>query len=168
MSEFGSSFADQNGISGDVSSFDPVQSNEGGSARNSTNVYLDSSVDIDGSANATTTRDYESRDSEDDPDPLELRKLALSYDYLIYKINDHVSTMADTTYQSILSKQKLIENNYFEDQLHLQDELDHVETLLDNCTQLELEFMKLDQLKMFIDDFKSRLDVLELEYSNLE
>ncbi|KAK6456267.1 uncharacterized protein RJT20DRAFT_5659 [Scheffersomyces xylosifermentans] len=103
-----------------------------------------------------------------DPDPLELRKLALSYDYLIYKINDHVSTLAETTYQSIQNKQQLIEKNYLQDQLKLDEEMKDVDSLLKKCTQLELDFLKLDQLNMFIQDFKQRLDVLEREFSQVE
>ena len=43
--------------------------------------------------------------SNDDPDPLELKKLSLNYDYLMYKIKDYINTLTEQTYQSILSKQ---------------------------------------------------------------
>ncbi|KAK6463156.1 hypothetical protein DFJ63DRAFT_334713 [Scheffersomyces coipomensis] len=105
--------------------------------------------------------------SEADPDPLEIRKLALSYDYLIYKINDHISNLADTTYESITTKQKLIEVNYLEDQLNLSQELTEIDQLLDQCNQLEMEFLKLDQLQIFINDFKNRIEVIEKGFQQL-
>lgn len=99
--------------------------------------------------------------SDDTSDPLELHKLALSYDYLIYKINDHIATLSETTHQSILRKQHLISNDYLQDQLHLTDELKEIDDIMAQCKTLELEFLKLDQLNGFITQFKERVAELE-------
>ncbi|KAK6200241.1 uncharacterized protein RJT21DRAFT_114667 [Scheffersomyces amazonensis] len=107
-------------------------------------------------------------DTDPDPDPLEIKQLALSYDYLIYKINDHIANLADDTYETIRHKQSLIEINYFEDQLDLPGQLQEVDRLLEQCNQLELDFLKLDQLRMFIGDFKNRIDALERGFDELE
>ncbi|KAG7661313.1 uncharacterized protein J8A68_005205 [[Candida] subhashii] len=106
--------------------------------------------------------------SETDPDPLELRQLAVSYDYLIYKIGDHMQTLMETTYASILNKQDLINSEYFDKQLQLSKQFEQIDRMLEPCNKLELEFLKLDQLGMFIADFKQRLNVLESEFSELD
>lgn len=105
--------------------------------------------------------------AHEDADPLELRKLSLSYDYLVYKINDHISTLAETTYQSVLQKQHMIEHDYFHDQLRLHDELAALDALAASSKDLELEFMKLDQLHMFIEQFKERVAELETGFSEV-
>ncbi|RCK55881.1 Biogenesis of lysosome-related organelles complex 1 subunit CNL1 [Candida viswanathii] len=105
--------------------------------------------------------------SNSDPDPLELRKLSLSYDYLMYKINDYINTLTEQTYQSILSKQYQINQEYLNDQLNLFDSYDKIEDLIKTVNNLEMEFLKLDQLEEFILDFKQRLSVLENEFGRL-
>ncbi|RCK60633.1 Biogenesis of lysosome-related organelles complex 1 subunit CNL1 [Candida viswanathii] len=105
--------------------------------------------------------------SNSDPDPLELRKLSLSYDYLMYKINDYINTLTEQTYQSILSKQYQINQEYLNDQLNLFDNYDKIEDLIKTVNNLEMEFLKLDQLEEFILDFKQRLNVLENEFGRL-
>ncbi|KAL6453625.1 CLN1 Biogenesis of lysosome-related organelles complex 1 subunit CNL1 [Candida maltosa Xu316] len=105
--------------------------------------------------------------SNDDPDPLELRKLSLSYDYLMYKIKDYISTLTEQTYQAVVSKQYQINQEYFNDQLKLFDEYENIEQLLKTVNSLEMEFLKLDQLEVFIEDFKDRLNILEHEFGKL-
>ncbi|EGW34965.1 uncharacterized protein SPAPADRAFT_145674 [Spathaspora passalidarum NRRL Y-27907] len=100
----------------------------------------------------------------DDPDPLELRKLALSYDYLMYKINDYISNLTEITYRSIQTKQGLINEEYFDKQLQLSSQFEQIDQMLTTCNQLELEFLKLDQLELFISEFKQRLGKLEQEF----
>lgn len=102
--------------------------------------------------------------SNDDPDPLELKKLSLNYDYLMYKIKDYINTLTEQTYQSILSKQYQINQEYLHDQLNLFDNYETIDEMLKTISQLEMEFLKLDQLEVFIEDFKQRLNVLEHEF----
>lgn len=102
-----------------------------------------------------------------DDDPLELKDLAVEYDYLMYKINDHIANLAEITYQSVTTKRKLIDEEYFDQQLHLDEQLEDADRLIDKCKELELLFMKLDQLYMFVGDFKTRLSTLEREFSQI-
>lgn len=99
-------------------------------------------------------------------DPLELKDLAVKYDYLVYKINDHIASLAEITHQSVQSKRHLIDTEYLDQQLHLDHELAHADKLLLECSELEALFMKLDQLYMFVDDFKARVGRLEREFSH--
>jgi len=102
-----------------------------------------------------------------DDDPLEIKDLAVKYDYLIYKINDHIANLADITHQSVSNKRKLIDEEYFDQQLHLDEQLADADRLIDECKELETLFMKLDQLYMFVGDFKQRVATLEQEFSLL-
>lgn len=109
-----------------------------------------------------------SQEVPEDDDPLHLKQLALNYDYLIYKINDHISTLSEQTYQSVSNKQILIKQNYLQDQLGLDKEMNNINQLIDQCNDLESNFMKLNQLETFVNDFKSRLQYLEEEFSKLD
>lgn len=102
-----------------------------------------------------------------DDDPLEIKDLAVKYDYLIYKINDHITNLAEITHQSIITKRNMIDEDYFNEQLHLDEELQNADKLIGECNLIETLFMKLDQLYMFVGDFKERISVLEREFNNV-
>lgn len=98
-------------------------------------------------------------------DPLGLKELAVSYDYLIYKINDYIKNLSDQTYDAVTAKLSLICNDYLNDQLQLDKELNDVDLLLEECNAMEIEFLKVKQLSMFINDFKLRLANLENSFN---
>ncbi|CAH2354793.1 biogenesis of lysosome-related organelles complex 1 subunit Cnl1p [[Candida] railenensis] len=103
----------------------------------------------------------------DEEDPLGLRNLAVQYDYLMFKINDRLSTLSDQTYQSVISKQNAIENNYIGDQLKLTEQIKEIDDIILSCKEIELELMKLDQIESFVSDFKERVVALEEQFSKL-
>ncbi|CCG22664.1 hypothetical protein CORT_0B09600 [Candida orthopsilosis Co 90-125] len=109
----------------------------------------------------STTPESSSRVPVQEADPLELHKLSLSYDYLMFKIKDYIKTLTDQTYESVLQKQDHINHDYFENQLNLPIQYEEIDKLLKTCNELEQEFMKIDQLEMFAHDFKQRLDAIE-------
>lgn len=96
----------------------------------------------------------------EEEDPLGLKELALNYDYLIYKMNDHMNNLSEQTYTAVKEKEVLV-NEYLEKKLQLDKEMKEIDLILKKCEQLELEFMKLDQLSSFIEGFKNRLDTIE-------
>lgn len=102
--------------------------------------------------------------AEANDDPLELKKLAVSYDYLMYRINDRIAALADATFVSVSAKEEYIKNGYLGDQLRLQEETRRIEELVSECDAIELGFMKLEQIRGFVDDFLERLDRLEGEF----
>ncbi|CAK9438662.1 uncharacterized protein LODBEIA_P28860 [Lodderomyces beijingensis] len=118
-----------------------------------------SSQDYDSTGKPKAREDPNSPGEE--PDPLELRKLSLTYDYLLFKIRDHIKTLTDQTYAAVLQRQELISKDYLEDQLQLSKQYKDIEELIRTCDDLEAEFMKIDQLEMFIEGFKERLGILE-------
>lgn len=99
-----------------------------------------------------------------DDDPLGLKQLALHYDYLIYRINDHIAGLSQDTYEAVSTKERAVTQEYLGDQLQLAQQLEDVDVLLQKCSELELEFMKVDQLKVFVGDFKERVLQLEMEF----
>lgn len=103
----------------------------------------------------------------DDIDPLDIHKLSLSFDYLMFKIKDSIATLSDSTYDTIVRKQKFIDDEYFEEQLHLGTEMESTDELIERCSRLENEFFKLDQLYEFVEDFKTRLSELETQFSGI-
>ncbi|KAI5961193.1 uncharacterized protein KGF55_004118 [Candida pseudojiufengensis] len=111
------------------------------------------------------------RSQDTDPisesDPLELHQLSLSYDYLMYKIKDYIKTLTDQTYTSILQKQRYINEDYFEKQLKLSTQYEKIDELMKKCNELELEFSKIDQLVLFVEEFNHRLDAIESRFKEL-
>ncbi|CUM63094.1 uncharacterized protein PRCAT00000659001 [Priceomyces carsonii] len=103
----------------------------------------------------------------EEDDPLELRNLAVSYDYLLFKIKDQVSTLTEITQQSVQNKQMLIEEKYFKEELNLENEFKEIDALFRMCDEIQLNFLKLDQLVDFVADFRSRLEHLEEEFDKL-
>ena len=85
----------------------------------------------------------------------------------MYKISDYINTLTEQTYQAVLSKQYQINQEYLNDQLKLFDNYEKIDDLLKMVNNLEMEFLKLDQLDQFILDFKQRLNVLEYEFDKL-
>mmetsp|Transcript_8495 Transcript_8495/g.10582 ORF Transcript_8495/g.10582 Transcript_8495/m.10582 type:complete len:109 (-) Transcript_8495:1011-1337(-) len=99
--------------------------------------------------------------ADKDEDPLVLKSLAVNFDYLMYKINDHISNLSEKSYNAVSAKQDFVNEEYLQKQLNLERELQEIDEILNKCNELELDFMRLDQLYLFVEDFKSRLDSLE-------
>ncbi|GEQ70106.1 hypothetical protein JCM33374_g3782 [Metschnikowia sp. JCM 33374] len=103
-------------------------------------------------------------DFTDNDDPLQLKDLAVDFDYLMFKIKDHISGLAELTHKSVTTKKHLIEEDYFKQQLQLDSQLDDADSMLKECSELEMLFMKLGQLQTFVEDFKTRLSKLETHF----
>lgn len=99
--------------------------------------------------------------ADQDEDPLVLKNLAVNFDYLMYKINDHISNLSEKTFNAVNAKQDFVNGEYLQKQLDLEKEINEIDLILSKCNELELDFMKLDQLYLFVQDFKSRLNSLE-------
>lgn len=99
--------------------------------------------------------------ADKDEDPLVLKNLAVNFDYLMYKINDHISNLSEKTFNAVNAKQDFVNSEYLQKQLNLEKEINEIDLIISKCNDLELDFMKLDQLYLFVEDFKSRLNSLE-------
>lgn len=114
----------------------------------------------------TVSSSVMTEDSVDD-DPLQLKDLAVKYSYLMYKITDHISNLSELTYESVTRKEKLIDQEYFDKQLHLNEQLQEANDMIKECDQIEAAYMKLDQLYLFVEDFKARITHLENVFKEL-
>lgn len=101
-------------------------------------------------------------------DHLQLKLLAVNFDYLMYKISDRINTLSEQANASVAAKAKAIEEDYFQRQLHLNELISEIDACQRDCKDLELLFTKLDQLYVFAEDFNGRLDILETEFKTLE
>lgn len=99
-----------------------------------------------------------------DDDPLALKQLAVKFDYLVYKINDQVTTLAEQTYSAVQQKQRLIDD--YLHQLHLDQHLEDADELLRRCDDLERDLIKLNQLYVFVNEFKGRISGLEKSFGH--
>lgn len=100
----------------------------------------------------------------DKDDPLQLKLLAVNYEYLMYKINDHIGNLAEKTNLAVEQKKRLIEDDYFVKQLDIESQLKQADDLLAECNEVERQLMKLDQLYGFAEDFKQRIAYLEEQF----
>lgn len=100
-------------------------------------------------------------------DHLQLKLLAVNFDYLMYKISDRINTLSEQTNASVTAKAKSIEEDYLQEQLHLDQLLSEIDACQRDCNELELLFAKLDQLYVFAQDFNGRLDILEAGFKTL-
>ncbi|KAL7664017.1 Biogenesis of lysosome-related organelles complex 1 subunit CNL1 [[Candida] zeylanoides] len=105
--------------------------------------------------------------AEEEDDPLALKSLAVQFDYLMFKINDHYATLAEQTYSAVVAKRDTIEHSYLEQQLQVEKQIKDIDDLISSCEDLELEFKKLDQIEGFVEDFKTRLSSLEQAFNSL-
>lgn len=100
-------------------------------------------------------------------DHLQLKGLAVNFDYLMFKISDRINSLAEQTHESVLAKSTAIENDYLQKQLQLNHVMAEIDACQKDCKELEALFAKLDQLYVFVDDFKNRLDVLERDFKTM-
>lgn len=98
---------------------------------------------------------------EGSDDPLELRQLAVSLDYLLYRIKDRVAVLVEQTETAVVEKQRAISEDYLGGQLAVDDTMEAIGRLEERCDELEADFAKLDQLYGFVNDFVDRLRKLE-------
>ncbi|ODV87776.1 hypothetical protein CANARDRAFT_25990 [[Candida] arabinofermentans NRRL YB-2248] len=95
----------------------------------------------------------EEYDDEEDDDPLHVRELALNYDYLLFKIQEHTQQLSQKIEANVSHSKQKYENeiNSIENHLRKVMELSH------DCDLLNLEIDKLEQLDLITKDFTNRL-----------
>lgn len=94
-------------------------------------------------------------------DPLEIKKLAVSFDYLMYKIKDRVTSLAERTFEAVSAKHQWINSDYLGKQLDVSGQLEEIDGILQACDAVENQFMRLEQLELFVADFGRRIAKLE-------
>lgn len=108
------------------------------------------------------SEEVEFKYNEEEDDPLGVKKLALSFDYLVYQITEKVQDLALQTEETVKYKKKLTE-----DQLNVVDEsVLKLKALLDDCKKIDDDFTKLEQISFIVSDFKKRIRKLENYFKN--
>lgn len=105
--------------------------------------------------------------NEPNDDPYQIKDLSVQYDYLMFKIRDHILNLSEKTYKSVVAKKDAIDKDVFRQQADVDNELSDADDLIKQCDNLELLFMKLDQLYSFVEEFNKRVLLLELEFAQL-
>ncbi|QPG76322.1 hypothetical protein FOA43_003708 [Brettanomyces nanus] len=125
--------------------------------------YASSTDSNDHTSVPTTTNDanedngFDTSNNNSDDDPLEVRRLALTFDYLMYKIQDHVTGLSDAVTQNVdyTKKQRQLELSQINRDIH------DARKLISECNCINLEIDKLEQLQLMTRDFKERLTVID-------
>ncbi|CAL9735861.1 biogenesis of lysosome-related organelles complex 1 subunit Cnl1p [Monosporozyma servazzii] len=106
-----------------------------------------------------------SRSNEEEEDALGINKLIIAYDYLLYKINDHVQSIQYRTDMMCKRQNQLIEEDIIRGQIDVN--IEHFKHILKQCDELETHFDMMDQIDTIVQTFKDRLQDINAEYNNI-
>ncbi|CCH45490.1 hypothetical protein BN7_5072 [Wickerhamomyces ciferrii] len=95
--------------------------------------------------------------NEEEDDPLGVKRLALSFDYLLYKITEKVDSLAQQTELSVLSKKNQVDVQLID----VENSMNNLKNLIKNCDELDNEFSMVEQINYIVNDFKHRIADLE-------
>lgn len=99
-------------------------------------------------------------------DSLGIDKLSVNYDYLLYKIADHVSTIEFQTNQICRRQNELITKDIVGG--IIDENIKHFKGILRKCEELENHFDMLDQINSITENFKTRLAQVARDYKELK
>lgn len=117
-----------------------------------------------GNQSYTMTDDTKLTPSSDDP--LGINKLAVDYDYLMYKIDDYVQSIQLQTHNICMQHDKVIKKEIIEG--IIDKNVAEFKTLLESCNELENYFDMLEQISFISDTFRQRLDDICNELKTLK
>ncbi|CAB4253767.1 similar to Saccharomyces cerevisiae YDR357C CNL1 Protein of unknown function [Maudiozyma barnettii] len=104
------------------------------------------------------TGNVNKNNSSNNDDPLGINRLAVDYDYLMYKINDYVQSIQIQTHDICQQHEATIRNDIVEG--IIDKNVAEFKSLLEKCSELENYFDMLEQITFISDTFKQRLDTI--------
>lgn len=104
-------------------------------------------------------------DDENNRDPFHVDQLILHYDYLLYKIQDYVSTIHYETTQIIKQQHELITEGIINETINFNILV--LKDLLAKCENLDQYFDRIEAIEDIVDAFGERLDKLMVKYHEL-
>ncbi|AET40257.1 Cnl1p Ecym_5515 [Eremothecium cymbalariae DBVPG len=107
-----------------------------------------------------------SNGEEVNEDPFRVDKLILDYDYLIYRIKDHVLSIHLETTDICRKQNKLITEGIVEDIIDAN--IKGIEELLQKCGELEKYFVQLNAIDSIVGTFRERLDSIIKQYYDIK
>lgn len=99
-------------------------------------------------------------------DPLGIDKLTIDYDYLLYKINDYVTSIQLETTAICKRQNELITGQIIEQVV--EKNIEGLKNILNKCQELENHFDMLDQIAAISETFKVRLRQVLKDYKQLK
>ncbi|CCC70807.1 hypothetical protein NCAS_0F03230 [Naumovozyma castellii] len=101
-----------------------------------------------------------------DADPLGIDKLSVDYDYLLYKIRDHVESIQLQTTQLCRTQNELVTNEIVEN--IIDRNISEFKLLLEKCEELENHFDMLDQIAIITESFNDRISAIIADYKQIK
>ncbi|SMN19685.1 similar to Saccharomyces cerevisiae YDR357C CNL1 Protein of unknown function [Maudiozyma saulgeensis] len=105
-------------------------------------------------------------DGSHNGDPLGINKLAVDYDYLMYKINDYVQSIQIQTHAICQQHDTVIKDDIVEG--IIDKNVAEFKVLLEQCNELENYFDMLEQIAFISETFKERLDTIFAELKTVK
>lgn len=99
-------------------------------------------------------------------DPLGIDKLSVDYDYLLYKINDYVTSIQMETIAICKRHNELITDGIVEGVI--EKNIQGFDEILKKCQELENHFDMMDQIAQISESFKFRLKHIIHDYKCLK
>lgn len=105
--------------------------------------------------------------SEEEPcDPFKIDRLTVHYDYLLYKIQDYVSSIHLHTTEICKRQNELVTKEVIEG--IIDENIAELQKLLVQCEELESSFDMLDQIDVIVQTFKQRIEDVVKEHKSLK
>lgn len=92
-------------------------------------------------------------DTEED-DPLNVRQLGVTFDYLMFQISEKIAEISQETENDVVLLQKTSELKVNE----MDKIIASLKKLIADCTELENDFERIKQLGFIVAEFKTRID----------
>lgn len=97
---------------------------------------------------------------------LGIDKLSIDYDYLIFKINDYISSIQLQTKEICQRQNELISEGIIKNVIN--ENILKFKVLLESCEELENNFDMLDQIQIISESFAQRLREVTKNYIEIK
>ncbi|AGO12582.1 AaceriAER242Cp [[Ashbya] aceris (nom. inval.)] len=99
-------------------------------------------------------------------DPFRVDQLILDYDYLLYRIKDHVASIHLATTEVCRKQNQLVCSGIVEE--IIDNNIKNVRELLAKCKELEAYFEQLNAIDGIVSTFHERMDEIVKQYRDIK
>lgn len=93
-----------------------------------------------------------------DDDPLRVKELALRFDYLLYRLKDHIATVLQEAVERVENKDNLTR---FNDLLNMDEQIAYLQRLLVSLREIDSDIATIHQVSEIVAGFRLRLREVE-------
>ncbi|SCU93134.1 LAMI_0E13344g1_1 [Lachancea mirantina] len=133
-----------------------------GKANETSNEALDRAPETEVDSNGITAQETEEQGPQD---PFGIDRLSVHYDYLLYRIQDYVSSIHLQTTNVCRRQNELVEQGIIGEVID--GNIEQMQKVLRQCEELENEFDKLDQIDQIVQSFHDRIKDVADSYRQL-